>query len=349
MMSDIRFLLPALIAGAGLLSGCATTGKDDSVVPDSYVQADSYPEWVTNPPKRAGQVYGVGSMEVYGNPDQALKRASELARADLISQLRVTIASDTSSVIDEYSLNGETSLQKSLRQAVSSRTEEVTFDELIIADTYVDNSYAYALAELDRAATSARLRADMASLESDLSRIRQQPLSGTTRLQRLQQQLPALDLFAQYDRLASQYALVSESHRTPQPADDLRKYRRDIMQDLKDLNVKLVLQDNDARALSSSLTQALTEQGLRISSQGTPDLIFDVAASLDEQRQDGNFYVFANTSVTIKDGTGQRLSAFSGKARGVSGLQQSARDKAAEKLADIIAEELSASLAQRLQ
>ena len=59
--------------------------------------------------------------------------------------------------------------------------------------------------------------------------------------------------------------------------------------------------------------------------------------------------MFANASINVKDGGGNLLSAFSGKARGVSGLQQSAEDKAAEKLADIIAEELSASLAQRLQ
>ena len=348
-MADIRFLLPALIAGAGLLSGCATTGKSDSVVPDSYVQADSYPEWVTNPPKRAGQVYGVGSMEVYGNPDQALKRASELARADLISQLRVTIASDSSSVIDEYSLNGETSLQKSLRQAVSSRTDEVTLDELVIADTYVDNNYAYALAELDRTATAARLRSDMSLVEADLTSMAQQPVTGSSPLQRLQQQLPALDLFAKYDKLAEQFALVSESHRSPQLDDNLRSYRSGIMDDMKMLNVRLALQDKDARTLAPSLTQALTQQGLRISNAGTPDLIFEVAATLDEQRQDGNFYVFANASINVKDGGGNLLSAFSGKARGVSGLQQSAEDKAAEKLADIIAEELSASLAQRLQ
>lgn len=351
-MSDLRILLPALILGAAALTGCVTTpDKGGSVVPDSYVQTNSYPQWVTSPPKAGGRVYGVGSMEVYGNPDQALKRASELARADLISQLRVTVASDTSSVVDEYSLNGETSLQKSLRQAVSSRTPEVTLDELVIADTYVDNNYAYALAELDRSATAARLAADMASVEADISGMESQPLTGSTPLQRLQQQLPALDLFAQYDKLADQYALVSESHRRPQLDDNLRRYRTGIMQDIRELKVQLVLLDKDARTLSPGLIQALTEQGFRISStpSGVPDLIFEVAASLDEQKQDGNYYVFANASIRLKDGAGQLLSAFSGKGRGVSGLPKAAEDKAAAKLADIIAEELSASLAQRLQ
>ncbi|WP_300426351.1 LPP20 family lipoprotein [uncultured Thalassolituus sp.] len=338
---------------AVLLAGCsglATTPSDDSeIIPDDRIQASALPGWVTDTPDDKKMAYGVGSMEIYGNPDQALKRASDFARADLVSRLKVTVSAETSSTTSEYSLNGETSLQKSVSQAVSSRIPTVTLDEVEIRDTYVDNRYAYALASLDRVAATSRLQTQMQDIESQLQTMSQQPVSGTGKLERLQQQLPALTLFARHDKLAQQYALIAISRRTPQVSTEMQDFRRSILAAVKDLNVRLVLMDDGAKIMRGGLTETLTAQGLRLSTVGVPDLTFEVSAVLDSRQQEGNYYVFANARVNLRDPQGRVLSSFSDTSRGISGMQQTALHKASEALAQKLSGTLAETLTERLQ
>jgi len=347
---SLSSLLPLSISIA-LLSGCSTltTTSDTDVIPDNFVQGQSLPGWVTKPPQRANMAYGVGSMEVYGNPDAAIKRAADFARADLVSRLKVTVSGSNSSKITEFTNDGETRLQKSISQAVSSKIPTVTLDELVIADTFVDDRYAYVLAELDRAAAASRIKAQLASVESELSLRQATAITGTGKLERLQQQLPALTLFAQHDQLAEQYAFVDTSRQQPQAPQDLRDYRQSILNALKDLDVKLVLMDDGARIMRGGLFETLTQQGLRLSADGVPDITFEVSANLDSQQREGNYYVFANARVNLRDTNGKVLSSFSEKSRGVSGLQQNALNKASEALAEQLAQELAATLTERLQ
>ena len=106
-------LLPLTLA-ISLLSGCSSLYEkgDSDVIPDNVKQVESLPSWVTKQPTDKTKAYGVGSMEVYGSPDQALKRAADFARADLVSRLKVTISATNSSRINEYTTDGETRLQK---------------------------------------------------------------------------------------------------------------------------------------------------------------------------------------------------------------------------------------------
>jgi len=53
--------------------------------------------------------------------------------------------------------------------------------------------------------------------------------------------------------------------------------------------------------------------------------------------------------VNLRDTNGKVLSSFSEKSRGVSGLQQNALNKASEALAEQLAQELAATLTERLQ
>ena len=81
-----------------MLASCSSLLKTEpDVTPEETIVASSQPSWITSPPQKANMAYGVGSMEVYGAPDQALKRASDFARADLVSRLKVTISSSNSS------------------------------------------------------------------------------------------------------------------------------------------------------------------------------------------------------------------------------------------------------------
>ena len=351
MNKHLRHTLLPLSLAVTLLSGCSALYEkgDQDVVPDSVTQAQSLPGWVTKPPADNAKAYGVGSMEVYGNPDQALKRASDFARADLVSRLKVTISATNSSRINEFTSDGETRLQKSVSQAVSSTIPTVTLDEVIIRDTYVDDKYAYALAELDRVAAANRITAQLRDVEQELNQLRTSEVTGTGKLERLQQQLPALSLFAQHDQLAEQHAFVATSRTQPRVPQDLRDYRTGILADLKDLDVRLTLLDDGARIMRGGLYETLTNQGLKLGDSTEPDLTFEVSANLDSQRQDGNYYVFANARVNLRDSSGRVLSSFSDTARGVSGIQKNALNKASEKLAEQLSAELANTLTQRLR
>lgn len=331
-----------------LLSGCSHLGGTD-VVPDDQLQSAALPDWVTLPPQKSNMVYGVGSVELYGSPDQALKRASDFARADLVSRLKVTVSGQTGSTINEYTLNGESRLEKNVSQAVSSRIPTVTLDEVVIRDTYIDNRYAYALAELDRGAAAARIKGQLQGIETELQTLATQPIGGEGKLERLQQQLPALTLFAQHDQLAEQYAFVATSRQRPQVSGDLKEFRKQILAAVKELQVRMVLLDDGAKIMRGGLTETLTAQGLRLNDSATPDLTFEVSANLDSRQQEGNYYVFANARVNLRDTNGKVLSSFSDTARGVSGLQQTALNKASETLAQKLSETLAATLTERLQ
>ena len=112
-------LCMALAVSGLLLNGCATNKSDTSVVPEDHIQANSLPAWTTQPPQRSGMAYGIGSMEIYGNPTQAVQRAGELARADLVSQLKVTVSGQNTNDTTEFRLNGEsTRVQQTLSQVV---------------------------------------------------------------------------------------------------------------------------------------------------------------------------------------------------------------------------------------
>jgi hypothetical protein len=117
---------------------------------------------------------------------------------------------------------------------------------------------------------------------------------------------------------------------------------------LKALNVRVTLLDDGARIMRGGLYETLTAQGLNLTDKAEPDLSFDVSANLDSQQQDGNFYVFANARVNIRDDQGKVISSFAESARGISGLQQNALNKASEALAEKLADELASTLTERL-
>src|SRR5690606_25775778 len=87
----------ALALSATLLAGClpqyAKPQQDSANARDERAMT---PDWITQLPQRNGMAYGVGSMEIYGSVTDAIKRAGDLARVDLVSQLRVTVSGDFS-------------------------------------------------------------------------------------------------------------------------------------------------------------------------------------------------------------------------------------------------------------
>lgn len=260
-LASSRTLALALTTGL-LLVGCASQPNGTSV------GSNDAPLWVEQTPSRSGYAYGVGSMEVYGNPTDALQRAADLARADLVSQLKVTISSDFENQVTERSGTGrESEIERVVRQQVRSQVKPVELDEVHIIEQYTGSyngrRYAYALAELDRNAAAQRLRRRIDDVEQQLNSIAQQPVTGP-RLQRLQALLPAMPLFEQRQQLAQQLAFVATSRRSEPLSTKLQQLQQRISQLIGQLQVAVVVKDRDAQKLETAVIEALTQQGLRI-------------------------------------------------------------------------------------
>ena len=70
-----------------------------------------------------------------GNPQAAVARATELARVDLVSQLRVTVTGDFSSLQTMKSGTGQESEVRSISNGVRSQVPTVELNEVKVSDT----------------------------------------------------------------------------------------------------------------------------------------------------------------------------------------------------------------------
>lgn len=338
-------LLGPLCLGLIWLAGCSS----QAVSPSAKSTSGKAPHWVTQPPQQSGMAYGIGSMEVYGNPADAVKRATEVARVDLVSQLKVTVEGNFShSITETKGTNKNTEVQQSVRNYVRSQIPTAELDEVQVADTWVTEQQAYVLVELDRQKAAARLRRDLADLDADLTAIAEQQPQGN-RLQQLQPLLPALALFAERDALSERLALVSVNRRGALLPDELSALQTRIYQQIDALVVTLEFSNQAAQQLEGSLLEALTAQGLRVQSAAAADLVFNVKAKQTHKQQGGNHYAFVDTQVTIKDRQARVLNAFSKQAKGVSGMADRAKQKAAHETAKLITNELAVTLADKLR
>lgn len=339
-----RALIGSICISLMLLVGCSSK----AVAPAASAQKKA-PHWITQPPQQIGMAYGLGSMEIYGNPADAVKRATDLAKVDLVSQLKVTVAGNFSQSTTEASgTNQATQVQQNVSQYVSSQIPAAELDEVQVSETWVDEKLAYVLVELDRQKAAARLRRDITDLDAELLDVAQQQPQGN-KLQQLQPLLPALKLFAQRDALAERLALVSVERRGAALPAELKALQNRIYQQIDELVVALEFTNSAAKQLEGNLLEALTAQGLRIQQNQAADLTFAVSAKQTQKQQGGNYYAFVDTQVVIKDSQQRVLNAFSKQAKGVSGMGNMAQQKAAIETAKLITNELAVTLADKLR
>lgn len=346
-MPSFLTLSVKLLLAVALFASLSACSQAPASTDDGRGQGMQEPRWITNPPQVPGMAYGVGSMEIYGNKAEAMKRAVQLARVDMISQLKVTVSGDFTNTVEERSATGqESNVQRVMRNHVRSQVARTELDEVPVIKTHTDQTYAYALVELDRNQAAARLKRDMGKLDNELSGIAVLQPQGSS-LQKLQPLLPALALFAQREQLNERLMLVSMDRQGEALTQPLMELQQRINGLISELQVSLELKNEDAMAMEGGMLEALTEQGLRIS-RSEPDLIFEISSSLSNRQQNGRMYAFADSRVVLKDGNGRVLSSFSKQARGVSSLADVARQKAAQAVAKLLAEELAVTLASRL-
>lgn len=343
MNNIVNHLSIALLA-LGLIACESNPSKSTSDLKGTF----DVPEWVTNTPEQDGMAFGTGSADVWGDKNDAVRSAGEAARVNLVSQLRVSISGDSSTDIQERKATGkETELVQTMRNTIRSSVPAVELDEVKITESHVEGKYAYALAALDRQQAASRIRGQISDIEDEIVAINNRPRQGDT-LEQVRVLLPALQLFAQRDRLADQYAFVSMQRKKPALSEDLAAVQRQIYSLFDTLEVRIAMTDSGAQEIAAGVIEALTEQGMRITDQGQYDLMVEVSAKLRPLEKDGLHYVFADSRVTIKDNKARILSTFSRQAKGASGHAELAKAKAEKGVASMLAAELAIALVDRI-
>jgi hypothetical protein len=343
MNSIVHYLSIALLA-VGLTACQSTPTKPIS----DFKQTFDTPEWVTNTPEQKGIAYGTGSADVWGDENDAVRRAGDAARVNLVSQLRVTISGDAYSDVEERkSTNKETELVQTMRNTIRSSVPPVELDEVKVTESYIVDKFAYALAELDRQRAASRISSQMNGLEDEIVAINDRPKVGDI-LEQVRTLLPALQLFAQRERLADQYALVSISRKKPALDENLEIIQRQIYSLFNQLQIRVAMKGESGQEIAAGVIEALTEQGMRINNQGQFDLLVEVSAVLRPLEKNGLHYVFADSRVTIKDNQLRILSTFSRQAKGASGYAELAQVKAEKSVANMLASELAVALVDRI-
>ena len=91
LKNALQKTLVLAIAASATVACMPQNSKPQSADAANRTSQSGSPSWLTNTPEMPGMAYGVGSIEVYGNKTEALKRAGELARVDLVSHLKVKV------------------------------------------------------------------------------------------------------------------------------------------------------------------------------------------------------------------------------------------------------------------
>jgi hypothetical protein len=348
MKTSLKLLTSALVTFS--LAACVANAPKqsaDSRRADNQASFDT-PDWINNPPQRSGFAYGTGSGDLWGDKADAARRAGDAARVNLVSQLRVTVSGDFSSTVQERKATGkQTELVRTVQNTIRSQVPAVELDEVKVTETFFEEKFAYALAELDRVKAASRLRAQISDLEEQVIAINAKPRSGST-LKKLRVVLPALTLFAQRDRLADQLALVGTQRQKPVLSDELQQIEEAIYALFNQLQVRISMTDIGAQDIAAGVIEALTEQGMRISDRGAYDLMIQVSAKLRPVEKNGSHFVFADSRVMIKDANDRTLSTFSKQAKGVSGYAELAKVKAERSVAKMLAVELASALVDKI-
>ena len=148
-----RWMLAGLMAVACLAQGTAP-GK---------------PEWIETLPEASGRLYALGTAPLGGNESEAISRAADRARLEVVARLRSTVRGSTSITTRTAEVTGPAgqtagSGARQVVDQVSVGTRAEDLPGLVVERTHTDRAggTAYALAYLDLAQARASLAARLA-------------------------------------------------------------------------------------------------------------------------------------------------------------------------------------------
>lgn len=191
----VLVLVPAALAAQGAAQA------NDSLVPRAPGWEAGKPAWVETLPETAGRLYALGTAQLGGNEGEAIARASDRARLEVVTRLRATVQGRTSVTTRTSEARREGapatgSGERQVRDEVSVGARAEDLPGLVVERTHSDRPArtVYALAYLDlalaRGGLAARLdqaRAVRLRVGDEMSR------KARWRLRKLQEELNRID------------------------------------------------------------------------------------------------------------------------------------------------------------
>jgi hypothetical protein len=329
------FLVTA--AATFLLTGCMSSSlTSPKAATDNG--SDSIPSWVYSPPQLGGYVYGVGMASIYSTPAEAMQRAQENSRVELIKQLRVKVAGETEASVKREIDQGKSKITRTVFNYAKSSIEETELPGIKVINTAVSrkDKQAFALAELNRAEAEMDITERLEAVENQIDIIANKPLTGN-KVKDIKKLIPALKLIEKRNKLASDLKLVSNMSDESLEKEKHIKLRSKIAE-LIDSLVIVIKPGSSGENLSSGIRKALSNQGVRVRMSGGGDLYLKFSASLNTVFKNGAYFTFATGQASVMDKNNDIVSEFSTKVKDGSGDKNLSVKRAVEKLADELGE-----------
>ncbi len=326
-----------------VFSGCASApGKQES-------RQESQPDWILDTPVEANFLYGVGAAEIFGGNDaNALSRAKDIARVELVKQVEVEVSGEVAQEIEEVTRNGSTQLTESLRQSVKNRVPEFKLSHVTGVESHKDKQgkRVTAMVRLDVMKELQSLRRQIASLDEQLrdyaQKLAQTPPGGMSTLRVVS---PALVLSEQRAGLQARYNALDPNKKTaPLLTKEIQDLVSKMYQRIAQLRISVQSEGRAVSALQTGLIGQLTKRGIQISESGQGDIQIVYNLRVNTVPRNGSYFAITEGDVWIKDEAGRVVRAFQAKAKGASVDPREARSRSIGKLSGQLGKVLLESL-----
>ncbi len=294
--------------------------------------------WITQPPQKAGFLYGVGSATIYASEEQAMKQAREVALSDIAQQIEVTISAQSNSLQQEQFVNDQSDSITNYSNAIQTRVGEFTFKHYRLLKSTVDktSNMLYLLLELDLNQELVDLNHQITTVDREIRNV-EQSVSAATGFSGLQQAAQQLQRLAQRSALQQEFNRLSADQTRPLLNMFQQEHKNELRNKITQTPIGIVSITPAAEPLLQQLTALLTQTGLSISTTDHELIFIEVDISESTKEQSGIYYHFVDGRYRIVNEVGTILREEDASAKGSSSTKSKAQSRAINKLAKLLA------------
>lgn len=328
----------AVVMASVLVVGCQS--NPPVIAPAEEVQqvSSGAPKWVSVPPLEGQYLYGVGSAEVYGDSVRAAQKADDVARGDLIKQLKVSVSQSLTATTATH--NNEVFSKTEI--IVNSKVPETEMVGIERADTYVDeaNKVVYAMVRLDRAKAIAATKAQLRRQELSLRKFETYQNTGEV-MKDLRALMPALTEIRKYELDADKLNLLAANNKQHLAGLYMpTELKLRIFELISSMQVRLEPTNKAAHKLETLMARQLTQLDVKVVNSPEAELIIRYSLDTLEKENQQTQFVLMSADVTVVDSTGRVVTAGVISAKGGAYDRDVAHKRALAKVSDKIETEV---------
>ncbi|MEK7321934.1 MAG: LPP20 family lipoprotein [Pseudomonadota bacterium] len=306
----------------------------------------SAPDWLNGESARfSSKQYLLGR-----GADLRLDNAKDRARADIAKVFQVAVAEESSDVqrFQRKTADGRSEEAQSLDTSRAVRTRsEALISGIDIADIWRDplSREYYALAVLPRAQSARGLRQDIQALDEatrgHIARAREQR-DGLDQVRASAQAVTAQRERAEYQRMLR--VVDSSGQGLPAPWN-IAELEADLATLLKRMTIAPRAGGENNENLQRALRAGLADSGFHAADDGAADYFLEASLSLNDLgKREGWYWYAGSLELTLRDQTGRVRGSQRWNIKESATLDAMARQRAADKAAEILKRELPAIL-----